>query len=208
MQEPIRTMISFIQLLELKVKGHADEETKQYMDFVVNASYRMKDLITGLLEYSRINKEEKPLEQVVCKEVLKEVLENLHGRIHDENATVISNGLPTVSANYIQMVQLIQNLASNAIKFRTEKPPVIKISAKNIDGYHLFSVEDNGIGIDEKYADRIFEIFQRLHPLGEYSGTGIGLAICKKIVERFKGRIWMESVKNIGTTFYFTIPDN
>ena len=135
-------------------------------------------------------------------------MENLHSRIQDEKVTIIINELPKVKADYIQMVQLIQNLVSNAIKFRGQQSPVIKISSRYSEGYHLFSVEDNGIGIEQKHGERIFEIFQRLHPLGEYTGTGIGLAICKKIVERFKGRIWMESVKNKGTTFYFTIPDN
>ena len=208
MQEPIRTMISFIQLLEQKVKEqHPDDESQQYMNFVVNAGYRMRDLITGLLEYSRINREERPLEAVDCNDVFKEVAENLRSRIQDERAAISVGNLPTITANYMQMVQLMQNLLSNAIKFRAKKDPVIKISARKIEGHYLFAVEDNGIGIEQKHGEKIFEIFQRLHPLGEYSGTGIGLAICKKIVERFNGKIWMESVKDVGTTFYFTIPD-
>jgi signal transduction histidine kinase len=206
MQEPIRTMVSFIQLLELKIKNNPDEETKQYMDFVVSASHRMRDLITGLLQYARINREEKPFEEVDCKDVVNEVIENLHSRILEEKVIIEADSLPVITADYVQIVQLFQNLIVNAIKFRSKNSPVIKISSRKADGSYLFSIEDNGIGIEQKHADRIFEIFQRLHPLGEYDGTGIGLAICKKIVERFKGKIWMESVKEKGTTFYFTIP--
>ena len=152
MQEPIRTMISFIQLLELKLKNNPDEETRQYMNFVVDASRRMRDLITGLLEYARINSVERPFEAVNCKDVLREVMENLHSRIQEEGAVIEVGNLPVVNADYVQMVQLFQNLIANSIKFRGKSSPLIKINSKNSDGLVIFSVEDNGIGIEQKHA--------------------------------------------------------
>lgn len=208
MQEPLRTIISYIQLIQGKLGDDLDEDVAKYMDFVTGAGYRMRDLITGLLEYSKINKFDKPLEHVDCNSVLGEVLENLNGGISDNKTIVTVEPLPVVNADYIQMVQLFQNLIGNAIKFKGTEPSHVKINCKKIDGYNLFAVEDNGIGMEQKYVDKIFEIFQRLHPIGEYSGMGIGLAICKKIVERYKGRIWVESLPNKGSTFYFTISDN
>jgi light-regulated signal transduction histidine kinase (bacteriophytochrome) len=208
MQEPLRTIVSYIQLLDEKLENNSNAEIKQYMDFVVNAGYRMRDLITGLLEYSRINRSDQSLTDVDCNLVLREVLDNLEVSIKESDAIVIADPLPTIKGIQIHMAQLFQNLISNAIKFKNSREPKIKISYKNTEGFHLFSVEDNGIGIDQKYAPKIFEIFQRLHPVGKYPGMGIGLAICKKIVERYGGKIWMESTLNHGTTFLFTISVN
>jgi len=207
MQEPLRTIVSYIELIQKKISGSVDEEMKQYMDFVVHAGYRMRELITGLLEYSKVDKEQKPFEKVSCEDVLKEVIENLHSSIDDNNVTIISDVLPEINANHIRMVQLFQNLISNAIKFKGDNKPQVKISCKKREGYYLFSIEDNGIGINPDYKDKIFEIFRRLYPIGKYLGSGIGLAISKKIVESYKGKIWVESKPGKGSTFYFTIPD-
>jgi signal transduction histidine kinase len=207
MQEPLRTIISYIELIRTKSNGSLDNEVKEYMDFVVNASYRMRDLITGLLEYSRIDRMEETFGTVNCEDALKEALENLRSSIKDNQAIINSAGLPIITASYMQMVQLFQNLISNALKFKRGDAPEITISSQKMDGFWQFSVKDNGIGIEQRHLGRIFEIFQRLHPLGEYHGVGIGLAICKKIVERHKGKIWVESVPNDGSTFNFTILD-
>jgi len=205
MQEPLRTIISYIQLLQSKYKDKLDEEGNEFMDFVVDASLRMRNIIIDLLEYSRINKNDDTYEQVDCNKVLKEVLDNMHNSIQDNNAIIYVGPLPTIKANYSQMIQLFQNLISNAIKFKSEKPLQINISAKITENGYLFSVQDNGIGMEQKYSDKIFQIFQRLHSTKQYPGTGIGLAICLKIIQRHEGKIWMESEPDKGTTFFFTI---
>jgi signal transduction histidine kinase len=208
MQEPLRTIISYIELIQRKFNGSIDKDMEKYMEYVVGAGYRMRELITGLLEYSRADKEEKSFVPVSCNEVLKVVIENMHGSIEESKASIQYDPLPEIKASYMQMIQLFQNLISNAIKFKNGNTPQVRISYKKIEGYHLFSVGDNGIGIETEYKDKIFEIFKRLHPIGEYMGVGIGLAICKKIVEKHKGKIWVDSVPDKGSTFYFTIPDN
>ena len=206
MQEPLRTIISYIELIQRKINDDA-QDVEKYMDFVVGASYRMRDLINGLLEYSRADREEKPFTQVNCNDVVKEVLANLNTSISENKAVVQAGTLPQITASYMQIQQLFQNLVSNAIKFKGNKETQVSIAYKKIEGYHLFSIADNGIGIEQEYKERIFEIFKRLHPIGEYMGVGIGLAICKKIVERHKGKIWVESVPEKGSTFYFTISE-
>ena len=208
MQEPLRTIISYLQLLQEKFDKNMDKETEQYMDYVISAGYRMRDLITGLLEYSRINRTNEILEEVDFNFVLREVQENLGTSINESKANVSIDKLPVCNCNHFQMVQLFQNLISNAIKFNGNGEPKIKVSHNIQETFHLFAVQDNGLGIDPKYGERIFEIFQRLHPLGEYSGMGIGLAICKKIVERHGGKIWVESAPGKGSTFFFTISNN
>ena len=205
MQEPLRTIISYLQLLQEKLDKHLDKETEQYMDYVIGAGYRMRDLITGLLEYSRINRTDGIEEEVDVNLVLKEVLGNLGTTINESKATIVADKLPVIKGGHLHLVRLFQNLISNAIKFSGQKEPRIKISHIAKDGFYQFSVEDNGIGIDPKYGERIFEIFQRLHPIGEYPGMGIGLAICKKIVERHGGKIWVESQPGKGSTFFFII---
>jgi signal transduction histidine kinase len=205
MQEPLRTIISYIQLLEDKFEGTTDEETKHYMDFIVGAGYRMRDLITGLLEYSRINRLNSEPEEVDCNQVMREVLANLGNSINESKSLVTYSLLPIIKGNHFQMVQLFQNLISNAIKFKGQFEPQIHISCKEVNDQYQFVVEDNGIGIESKYSSQIFEIFKRLHPVGEYPGMGIGLAICKKIVEHHKGKIWLESTLGNGSKFFFTI---
>jgi signal transduction histidine kinase len=208
MQEPLRTIISYIQLLQSKYKDKLDDEGNEFMDFVVEASLRMRNIIIDLLQYSRINRNESVLEPVDINKVLKEVLENMDNSIRDSNATIHAEDLPTIKANYSQMIQLFQNLISNAIKFKSDKAPEITISATTTKNDYLFSIQDNGIGIEQKYSDKIFQIFQRLHSIKQYPGTGIGLAICLKIIQRHEGRIWMESEPDKGTTFFFTIKKN
>jgi signal transduction histidine kinase len=208
MQEPLRTIISYIQLLQEKFGENLDKEAQQYMDFVVNAGFRMRDLITGLLEYSRISRVDRALlEEVDCNFVLKEVIANMNSSINESKATITFDKLPVINAVHIQMIQLFQNLIGNALKFKGAADPKIKVSYSATNGFHSFAISDNGIGIEQKYADKIFEIFQRLHPVGKYPGMGIGLAICKKIVERYGGKIWMESIPGKGSTFYFTMSD-
>src|SRR5581483_3031413 len=180
-------------------------ETEQYFNYVIGAGYRMRDLITGLLEYSRISRADRPLEPVDFNTVLNEVMNYLGTSITESKANIVSDKLPVLNSNHLQMVQLFQNLIGNAIKFSGQQEPKIKISYTVNNGTYQFAVKDNGIGMDPKYNERIFEIFQRLHPLGEFSGMGIGLAICKKIVERSGGKIWVDSVPGKGSTFYFTL---
>jgi signal transduction histidine kinase len=207
LQEPLRTITSYIQLLQKKFKTDFDGEAIEFMDFIVSGSRRMKLLINDLLEYSRVNRIESDLELVDFTIVIKEVMQNLHNSIKDSNALIIAEDLPVIRSRRIQMIQLFQNLIGNAIKFKSEKDPVIKISAKKLEGFYLFSVEDNGIGIKKEYSAKIFEIFQRLHSIQQYPGTGIGLAICMKIIQKLGGEIWIDSELGKGSTFYFTIKD-
>jgi len=213
MQEPLRTIISYIELIEKKLiqvpanEGEEmDEDLQKYMNFVVDAGYRMRELISGLLEYSQVDRDIKPQGPINCENVLNEVVENLKYSIEDNKATIQYDSLPQINANYMRMVQLFQNLISNSIKFKRDIPPIINISCRKKENNYLFSIEDNGIGINPEYGEKIFELFKRLHPVGEYIGAGIGLAICKKIVERYNGKIWVESTPGKGSTFYFTIP--
>lgn len=208
LQEPLRTITSYIQLLQKKFKGKLDGETAEFMDFIISGSRRMKMLINDLLEYSRINRIESPLELVNFNFVMNEVMQNLHNTIKNSNAVINFDNLPVIKSRRIQMIQLFQNLIANSIKFRSEKAPVINICAKKLDGVYLFSVSDNGIGIKPEYATKIFEIFQRLHSMQHYQGTGIGLAICMKIIQKLGGDIWCESEPGKGATFYFTIKDS
>jgi signal transduction histidine kinase len=207
LQEPLRTITSYIQLLQKKYKGEFDSEAGEFMEFIVSGSRRMKMLINDLLEYSRINRKESPLELVNFNFVMNEVMQNLHNTIKNSKAVINFENLPVIKSRRIQMIQLFQNLIANSIKFRSEKDPVITISATKTDDAYLFSVADNGIGIKPEYSAKIFEIFQRLHSMQHYPGTGIGLAICMKIVQRLGGEIWCESEPGKGAVFYFTIKD-
>jgi signal transduction histidine kinase len=205
LQEPLRTITSYIQLLQEKMKDKLDDESIDFMNFVVGASQRMRNIIVSLLQYSRVNREQKSFIRVNCQDLLNEVLENMNKSLTENAAQICAENLPVLHADVTQMVQLFQNLIGNAIKFRSELQPVIKISCKSEGDYQVFAIEDNGIGMDQKYENKIFEMFQRLNNMHEYPGTGIGLAICKKIIERHGGRIWMKSEKGKGTIFYFTI---
>lgn len=240
LQEPLRMVISYVQLLEKRYKDKLDSDANEFISFAVEGAKRMKNLIDGMLSFSRLGLPQKSANQSIdCNMVLESVLENLKFSIRETSAKVTHDPLPTVRGNATQLTQLFQNLISNAIKFRSNKPPGIHISASsfadsqistrrnkpprenpksNLSRYSreiqnpksqgwLFSVTDNGIGLEPEYSKRIFRIFQRLHARSEYSGTGIGLAICKKIVTQLGGRIWVESKPGKGSTFYFTIPD-
>lgn len=206
LQEPLRMVSSYMQLIERRYKGKLDADADQFIDFAVDGAKRMQALIQALLAYSRVGSRGKPLEPTSCSKVLEEVLSNLQIAIEEAGATVTHDELPMVMADATQLSQLLQNLISNALKFRGTEAPLIHIGAKKEKGNWKFSVRDNGIGIEKQFFDRIFVIFQRLHTRGEYPGTGIGLAVCRKIVERHGGRIWLESEPGKGTTFYFTIP--
>ncbi len=205
LQEPLRMVASYMQLLERRYKGKLDSEADEFIGFAVDGATRMQRLINDLLAYSRIGTRGKDLKLTDCSSVLETSLANLRKSIDESGATVTHDILPTVMADAIQLTQLFQNLVGNAIKFRGNDPPRIHVSAAQKKNELLFSVSDNGIGIDPEHADRIFIIFQRLHGRGQYPGTGIGLAICKKIAERHGGRLWVESQPGRGSTFYFTI---
>jgi len=206
LQEPLRMISSYLQLLDRRYKGKLDSDADEFIAFAVDGANRMQALIDDLLAYSRVGKHARPFQPVESEQALVQALTNLHMAIQESKAKVSYDPLPTVTADDSQLTQLFQNLIGNAIKFHNKKMPVVHISAQPGPNEWIFSIRDNGIGIDPGYSDRIFEMFQRLHNRTEYSGTGIGLAICKKIVERHGGRIWVESQPNQGSTFYFTIP--
>lgn len=207
LQEPLRMISSYVQLLEKRYKGKLDSDADEFIEFAVSGTVRMKEMINDLLAYSRVGTRLKPLKSVDVEQVLDGVLANLDTAISESDASITRDDLPTVIADSSQLAQLFQNLVSNAIKFRSDRPLKILISARRDSDEWVFSVSDNGIGIKEKHVKRIFAIFQTLHGKGEYQGTGIGLAVCQRIVERHGGRIWVESEPGKGSTFYFTIPD-
>ena len=205
LQEPLRTLSNFSQLLAKRYKGKLDAKADQFIGFIVDGTTRMQQMIDDLLEYSRVSTRIKPFRPTDCEAVLDQALVNVKMAIEESGAKVIHDPLPTVIADASQMVQLFQNLISNAIKFRKEKP-CITVSAVQRRNEWLFSVKDNGIGIAPEFMEHIFKMFEREHASTEYPGTGVGLAICKKIVGRHGGRIWVESEQGKGSTFYFTIP--
>jgi len=206
LQEPLRMIASYLQLLQRKYQGKLDEKADKYIYFAVDGASRMQNLINDLLEFSRVTTKAREFEPTDLQSVLDRVLFDLDVSITENEASISYGSLPVVLADSVQFTQLFQNLISNAIKFRSEKTPKIEISAKKETDQWLFSVKDNGIGIDPKYSERIFEVFKRLHKREEYPGTGIGLSICKKIIERHGGQIWVESEPDKGSTFYFTLP--
>jgi PAS domain S-box-containing protein len=206
LQEPLRMVSSYTQLLARRYQGKLDAAADEFIAYAVDGANRMQRLINDLLAYSRVGTRAKAIQATDCTAVLEQALANLKAAIDKSGALVTHDPLPTVMADDLQLVQLLQNLIGNAIKFQVEKPPSIHVSAEQKGSEWVFSIRDNGIGIDPQYAERIFVIFQRLHTREEYTGTGIGLAICKKIVERRGGRIWVESQPGTGSTFYFTIP--
>jgi PAS domain S-box-containing protein len=205
LQEPLRMVASFTQLLEKRYSDQLDDTAREFIQFAVDGANRMQNLINALLMYSRVRTCGKPFQSIDCMEVLGQALINLKQAIEENHAIVTNDELPTVIVDEDQLVQLFQNLISNALKFRKDDLPHIHISAIRSDEEIIFSIQDNGIGIDPAYQEKIFIIFQRLNG-HRFPGTGIGLAICKKIVERHAGRIWVESEPGKGSTFYFTIP--
>lgn len=207
LQEPLRMVTNFVQLLAKRYKGKLDSDADDFINFAVDGAMRMWNLINDLLAYSRVGTRGHPFEPIHCETVLQEALGNLKVTMEESGAVVTHDSLPTVMADSSQLGQLFQNLIGNAIKFRGNEQPRIHVSANSNGNGWTFSVRDNGIGIAPEYAERIFIIFQRLHGREQYPGTGIGLAICKKIVERHGGRIWVESTPEKGATFYFTLPE-
>jgi len=205
LQEPLKTVSTFTQLLAARYKDKLDGHGNQFIHYTVEAASRMQILINDLLNYSRIGTKAKKLSEVDFNNVVNNAINNLRIRILDKNATVSYDTLPTMVGDESQMIQLFQNLVGNALKF-CHTSPMVHISAKEEPDKFLFSVKDNGIGIEQEYAEKIFLIFQRLVPKGEYEGSGIGLAVCKRIVESHGGKIYFESKLGEGTTFYFTIP--
>jgi PAS domain S-box-containing protein len=206
LQEPLRMVTSYLQLLQRRYQGQLDADADEFIDFATDGANRMRDLIRGLLNYSRVGTRGAPMQPIDCQEVLDKALDSLQVALAESDAQVTYHPLPTVSADATQLGQLFQNLIGNAIKFQADRRPEIHVDFEERDGGYLFSVRDNGIGIEPQYVERVFAIFQRLHTRDEYPGTGIGLAVCKRIVERHGGRIWVESQPGEGSTFYFTLP--
>jgi light-regulated signal transduction histidine kinase (bacteriophytochrome) len=206
LQEPLRMVASFTQLLGKRYRGKLDQDADEFIGFAVDGATRMQRLINDLLAYSRVGTRGKSFKSTDCQVILREARDNLMKAIEESGAVITQDPLPTVEGDEVQLIQLFQNLVANAIKFRGPEPLQIQVSAEQKGPEWVFAVKDNGIGIAPEHQERIFSIFQRLHQRSEYPGTGIGLAICKKIVERHGGRIWVESRLGKGSTFYFSIP--
>ena len=205
LKEPLRMVSSFTQLLEKRYKGKLDQDADEFIKFIVDGTERMQHLLDDLLEYARIT-EVKEYEKVSLNEVVEESINNLKMAIEESSAIITIDTLPSIDANRTLMVQLFQNLIANAIKFQSEKTPKIHIYSRKKDNKYYISVKDNGIGINPKYQERIFKVFQRLHTVDEYDGTGIGLSITQKIVAHHNGNIWVKSEPGKGSIFSFSIP--
>lgn len=206
LQAPLHGVEGFVKLFARRYKGKLDTKADEFIEYIIDGIKRMRVLINDLLEYSQVGAKGLHLKSIESEFSLVQAITNLKTAIDDSSAVVTHSAMPRVIADSSQLCRLFQNLIGNAIKFRNEKSPKIEISAERKGEEWLFSVHDNGIGIDPNNSDRIFIIFQRLHTKDEYEGTGIGLAICKRIVERHRGRIWVESEPGKGSTFYFTLP--
>lgn len=206
LQEPLRMVASYTQLLARRYRGRLDADADEFIEYAVGGVLRMQQLINDLLIYARVGTRGKEFEPTDCETVFEQTLLDLQTALTESNAEITRDPLPTVMADPAQLRQVFQNLIGNAIKFRSAAPLHIHISAERKGDEWVFSVSDNGIGIDPEYAERIFIIFQRLHGREKYRGTGIGLSICKKIIERHGGRIWVKGQSGQGATFYFTIP--
>ncbi len=208
LQEPLRAVAGCLQILEKTYKGRLDNNADELIHYAVDGAKRMRTLINDLLLLSRVDREEMTVSATELPKVLDQAKNNLSTAIEESKATITHNNLPVLSANQTLLTLLFQNLISNAMKFHGDNPPQIHIDAKRENGQWLFSVSDNGIGFEQTYADRIFQPFKRLHSKDQYPGTGIGLPICKRIIERHGGKIWAESQPGKGTTFHFTINEN
>jgi chemotaxis family two-component system sensor kinase Cph1 len=207
LQEPLNQVANFVQLLEMRYDAKLDEDGKEFIGFAVEGVSLMQTLIDDVLTYSKVDLQGIEWQLTNVQDSLDQALGNLRGRIAETGAVITVDPLPTIVADGTQLMQLFQNLIGNAIKFRkVEETPHIHIGVQRQEDQWLFSVVDNGIGFDPQFAERIFVIFQRLHTRDEYPGSGMGLAICKKIIECHRGRIWVEAVPDQGATFYFTIP--
>lgn len=206
LQEPLRMVTSYMQLLAERYQGKLDQDADEFIGYAVDGAKRMQNLINDLLAYSRIGTRGNPFAQVSIEKLLEDALKDLQIVIEESGAEITHDPLPELNADPMQLSAVLQNLLSNAIKYRSAEPPRIHVGARKEGNEWIFSVRDNGIGINPRFAERIFVIFQRLNPPGKYPGTGIGLAICKRIIQRHGGRIWVESAPGQGATFYFTIP--
>ncbi|MCC7184729.1 MAG: PAS domain S-box protein [Acidobacteria bacterium] len=206
LQEPLRTVASYLQLLERRYRADLDDDAREFIDFAVAGARRMEQLIKDLLAFSRVGTQGGDIVPVDSDAVLKECIHILRAAIADSSATISGDTLPRVMADPSQLQQLLTNLIGNALKFRGDAPPLVHITARREGRFWRISIADNGIGIEPEYFERIFVIFQRLHSREAYPGTGVGLAICRKIVDRHGGRIWPESASGQGTTFHFTLP--
>ncbi len=206
LQEPLRTITSYVQLLARRYRGKLDDDADELIRYAVEGANRMRQLIQGLLAYARVQTRGDIFEPVPLEEILAETLDGLQLAIEESGATVTHGPLPVVTADPSQIGQVFSNLIANALKFRSAEPPAIEIRAERQKDDWVFSIRDHGIGIDPQFFDRIFIVFQRLHSMAEYSGTGLGLALCKRIVQRHGGRIWVESRPGHGSTFSFTLP--
>jgi signal transduction histidine kinase len=206
LQEPLRMITAYVQLLQTQYAGKLDKDAEEFINFAVDGAKRMQGLIDDLLAYSRVGTRGKEFAPADCNDVLSQTLLNLKTAIDESGAQVTHDHLPVVLGDEFQIGQLLQNLIGNAIKYRGTRPPEIHVGCERAGAMWRFAVKDNGIGIDPEFLDRVFVIFQRLHTRQEYPGSGIGLAICKKIVERHRGRIWVQSEPGRGSIFYFTLP--
>ncbi|MHC4513049.1 MAG: sensor histidine kinase [Planctomycetota bacterium] len=205
LQEPLRMVASFCTLLAERYRGKLDADADDFIGFAVEGATRMQALIEGLLQYSRVARRGGGFEPTACEVVLEQATANLETLIVENGAIVTHDPLPTVQADRSQLVQLFQNLIGNAVKFHGEQPPRVHVGAQREEDGWTFFVRDNGIGIEPRFGERVFEIFQRLHERDRYPGTGVGLSICKRIVEHHGGRIWVESQLGKGATFFFTL---
>jgi light-regulated signal transduction histidine kinase (bacteriophytochrome) len=205
LQEPLRMVATYTQLLAERYRGQLDDNADKYIHYAVDGALRMQTLVQDLLTFSRVGRQGSDSRNTDCNVVLETALKNLRAAISESGAKILCDGLPVVVADGAQLEQVFQNLIGNAIKFRGSDPPAIRIAANKKDGDWVFSVADNGIGIDPEHAEIVFAIFKRLHTRAEYPGSGIGLAICKKIIERQGGKIWVESRRGQGATFKFTL---
>ena len=205
LQEPLRMVASYVQLIRERYRGRLDADADEFIDFATDGALRMKRLINDLLHYSRTGRGSAP-RPIESGQALDWALSNLALRLEETQTTVTHGEMPMVQADPTQLGEIFQNLIDNAIKFRGAQPPRIEVRARHEAGHWIFSVKDNGIGIEPQHRSRIFQMFQRLHAHNEYSGTGIGLAVCRKIIERHGGRIWVESAKDMGADFRFTLP--
>ena len=206
LQEPLRMVAAYTQLLAEKYRGQLDANADRYIDYAREGAMRMQTLIQDLLAFSRVAREGTPARSIDSNLALDVALENLRCPIAETGAVIRRGQLPSVLAERSLLAQVFQNLIGNAIKFRRESPPTIDVQATTTEKSWMFSVSDNGVGIEHEHSDRVFDVFQRLHTRAEYPGNGIGLAICKRIIERFGGKIWVESQLGEGSTFKFTLP--
>ena len=206
LQEPLRMISSYLQLIEHRYKDKLDQDANEFITYAVDGANRLQNMINGLLSYSRVESRGKPFVDVDCERVLVQVLSNLTFAIEKSGASVTHDPLPTIQSDESQLIQVFQNLIENAVKFRGREPLKVHLSAERREGEWVFAVKDNGMGIEEQYQERIFTMFQQLQGR-RYPGVGIGLTICRRIIDRHKGRIWIESETGKGSTFYFSIPD-